>query len=202
MPALGLPELPPEPIDDPPVKAILGELRAEHAFEVPDGYELRSEHEDHRRYTTDDGAWAVLLGDGFVTLEAAAPWATTFAEFRARFEALAATDATVGLRYVNHIERDGDWHEAVNPELLGFLAEHQATLELAVNHWVFKEDDRILALKHGVVRAGPEEALGYLLDLDCVTLEPGPPLPLLDDLHKTLVGVFRWCVATGPSSPR
>jgi uncharacterized protein (TIGR04255 family) len=167
----------------------------------------------HWRFSSDDASWSVVLGADFVTLEASAPRRVRWREFRDRFGAVweAALEGLrpsrrlqLGLRYINHIEGDVDydWARAINPELLGFLAapERQAALELSLDNWLFSVPQALLAMKHGVVRAGERDALGYLLDFDCVTqehqdrLDVEAALETLDTFHDSISTLFRWSV--------
>jgi len=167
------------------------------------------------RLSTKDGAWSVLLSSTHVTLEASAPQYTNYSEFKRRFERVwAATLKTVspglrtqiGLRYINHLVRDvkspSEWAKWIEPELLGVLASPiwNGGLQQGVSHLVIETADGTLSVKHGIVRAGPQNELGYLLDYDYIDptvteeMSVTSVLERFDTFHDAVYRLFRWSV--------
>jgi uncharacterized protein (TIGR04255 family) len=166
------------------------------------------------RFTAADGAWSALLTPETLTLEAAAGERyTSYREFGERFGQVwgavlehfrPRAALQQGLRYVNHIERDlavGDWQLLVNPELLGPLTSGLGKgLVQAMSDLRYEMDDDILVFKHGLVPAGPENKLGYLLDFDHFTQAHNEDtstdtlLARFDRYHQHVYAFFRWCV--------
>jgi uncharacterized protein (TIGR04255 family) len=166
------------------------------------------------RLATSDAAWSVVVAPEFLTLEASAPAYTDYQEFRHRFGAV--WDAALrhirpsrrvqqGLRYVNHIERAmpiAAWRELVNPTLLGSFAIEVFGEELAqgICDLRIQRADGILAMKHGLLRAGPDQSIGYLLDFDYFSqtlsndLAADDILRTFDDFHGVIYPLFRWSV--------
>ena len=109
-----------------------------------------------------------------------------------------------GLRYVNHIERElspAGWSTLINPELLGSITTTLGGgLVQAMCDLRFQREDGMLAFKHGLVQAGPENKLGYLLDFDCFGRERARTprsrrsMGRFDRDHETIYDFFRWCV--------
>ena len=99
-----------------------------------------------------------------------------------------------GLRYVDHVEGElstPDWARLINPELLGPLATSLSEgIVQTISDLRFQREDGALVFKHGLVPAGPENKLGYLLDFDYFTLEP------TDEVYRCSV------VGPGPKNPK
>lgn len=191
------------------------ELREEQQISITIGGEgATSAAQKLWRLSSADGAWSVLLSPDFVTLEAEANQYTDYDEFRARFEQLwpvvldhlsPVRRVQQGLRYIDHLDRDlqaREWAEWINPDLLGAagLPQFADNLEYALTDLRFRLPDGQLSLKHGMVRAGPENAPGYLLDFDCFTQEPSSEvglesvLGLFDSYHDVIWRFFRFSV--------
>jgi uncharacterized protein (TIGR04255 family) len=150
---------------------------------TPDGMSAGPETRNVR-FSTSDNAWSVVLNPTFLTLEASvAEKYSTYDEFRDRFGALwdialrhlKPTEVVQqGLRYIDHlewpdVERDG-WARYIQPELLGLL-QFQA-LAPRVQHTLTDVridlgDSTFLSFKYGLVPAGPNGAVGFLMDTDC-----------------------------------
>ena len=222
---LGIEPVEREAFANPPLKTIIAQVRytprpelveREPPQVLRDAYPAVRQvtgDDPHWRLTSSDG-WAVALGADFLTVEAEQPRRVRYVEVRDRLvqtaeEVGALRVQQVGLRYINHIQRehlDYDWSRAVNPALLGMLARPgaQQALEVSVNHWLFRVPAGLLALNHGLMRLGERDALGYLLDFDCTSAaraRAAPERPLdavLDELHETIAPLFRWCV--GPDA--
>ncbi len=138
---------------------------------------------------------------------------TSYAEFIERFQLL--WQATLdhfgptqvlrqGLRYVDHFEsqrlqRSG--YLWINPELLGpLLGAFGSGVRQSVSELQFPQDDGVLVFKHGLVPLGPQANMGYLLDFDSFTEDPGEPDPCsvtarFDRYHDLIYRFFRWCLA-------
>jgi uncharacterized protein (TIGR04255 family) len=167
------------------------------------------------RFTAADGMWSALLTPDALTLEAALPAGryTSYEEFGDRFRRVwtalldqfrPAAVVQQGLRYVDHIERElppADWATLINPELLGALTTSLSTgVVQAISDLRFQREDGLLAFKHGLVPAGPENKFGYLLDFDYFTQEQTGDtstdaiMDRFDHYHETIYAFFRWCV--------
>jgi uncharacterized protein (TIGR04255 family) len=167
------------------------------------------------RFTAPEGTWSALLTPDSLTLEAVAAdeHYTSYREFGERFSQIwgavlehfrPRAVLQQGLRYVNHIERElavGDWQLLINPELLGPLTTSFSTgLVQAMADLRFELDDGLLAFKHGLVPAGPQNKLGYLLDFDYFTQVQNNDtsvealLKRFDCYHDKIYAFFRWCV--------
>jgi uncharacterized protein (TIGR04255 family) len=166
------------------------------------------------RLSTTDGRWGISLAQNALTLEASAAEYTDYDEFRSRFAAIwPAAIRTLspqrrvqqGLRYVNHIDMEraaSEWGELINPQLLGAVGSTELgdDIEQAVSAYRFRRPDGTLILKHGIVRAGPEQKTGYLLDFDYFTQAPADlatdeVLRTFDGFHDMIYRFFRWCVS-------
>jgi uncharacterized protein (TIGR04255 family) len=191
------------------------ELRAERqvGLEVTAQGEVTSESNQIWRFTSEDGIWSVVLAPDFLTLEATSGQYTHFDQFQRRFGSVweralpllrPAVRVQQGLRYVNHIPGDNVevWRRFINPELLGTVANPifadevvQSLCDIRLNR-----PDGQLAFKHGVVPAGPERQLGYVLDFDYFTqersdqMETAVVLDLFSAYHAVIYSLFRWCV--------
>jgi uncharacterized protein (TIGR04255 family) len=159
-------------------------------------------------------AWSVVLAIDFVTLEAGPTNYTTFQEFRERFgEIWEATlsnlhpshGAQQGLRYINHLERvipPAEWRQLINPELLGAIGSDVLGDELqqAICDLRLTRPDGQLVIKHGLVKAGPQQVQGYLLDFDYFTQDVGEDLSMerilnrFEAFHDVIYALFRWCL--------
>lgn len=167
------------------------------------------------RFTAADGMWSVLLTPDALTLEAGLPTGryTSYEEFSDRFSRVwvaflehfkPAAVVQQGLRYVDHIERElppAAWATLVNPELLGPLATSLSDgVVQAISDLRFQREDGVLAFKHGLVPAGPENKFGYLLDFDYFTQEQTDDTSVeavvtrFDRYHEVIYAFFRWCV--------
>jgi len=112
-----------------------------------------------------------------------------------------------GLRYVNHIDRDlpaSKWRTLINPKLLGAIggSEFGDEVEQAMSDLRFRRRDGTLVLRHGLVRAGPSAAPGYLLDFDYFTQQSTDVtvdtiLQTFDGFHDVIYPFFRWCLNDG-----
>lgn len=241
--ALNLPEVEHERFAEPPLKAMLGQLRFPPILRLADAAglaplqdalrddfpELREEHQVSIaigsegaaqtaqrlwRLSTEDGAWSVLFAPDFVTLEAEPNQYTDYQEFRERFARLwevafehlkPLRRVQQGLRYIDHIAGDlrgPEWERWINADLLGMtrLEGFADSLEHALTDVRFRLPDGQLSFKHGMVRAGPENAPGYLLDFDCFSQEPSEELDvetvlgLFDSFHDVIWRLFRFSV--------
>lgn len=180
----------------------------------PQGVVPQAESSTHR-FKSEDGAWSVVLSTTFVTLEASiATKYSNYDEFRERFEyvwtvALAQLKPSQlvqqGLRYVDHLDWDdvalGEWTRYVNEHLLGVLGVQELrerTVHTLTDARLELDDQVTLALKYGLVRSGPENALGFLLDTDCfkqaATVDVGPEhvSKQFDAFHDEIHVLFHW----------
>ena len=103
--------------------------------------------------------------------------------------------------YIEHELAVGDWQLLINPELLGPLTTSFSTgLVQAMADLRFELDDGLLAFKHGLVPAGPQNKLGYLLDFDYFTQVQNDDtsveslLKRFDCYHDKIYAFFRWCI--------
>ena len=70
----------------------------------------------------------------------------------------------------------------------------------AISDLRFQREDGVLAFKHGLVPAGPENKFGYLLDFDYFTQEQTDDISTegimtrFDRYHEVIYAFFRWCV--------
>jgi uncharacterized protein (TIGR04255 family) len=167
------------------------------------------------RFTADDPAWSAVLSPEALTIEAnmAVGTYTSYEEFRQRFASVWTTVVEhfspvaivqQGLRYVNHIERDlpaSEWGTLINQELLGpITTAFSEGLVQAVADLRFQRADGMLAFKHGLVAAGPDNKVGYLLDFDYFTQDHEADTAAeslaarFDEYHRLIYSFFRWCV--------
>lgn len=169
----------------------------------------------NHRFSTGDGAWSVVLNPSFVTLEASVVTKySNFDDFRERF--VTVWDATLrhlrpsritqqGLRYVDHMDWPdvalSDWASYINVSLLGLLSVDG--LSERVQHSL--TDARLdlgegtaLSVKYGLARAGPEQALGFFLDSDCLMQTPTEDVSVehvvdrFDRFHEEIHVFFHW----------
>ena len=167
------------------------------------------------RFTDGARTWSVLLTPTALTLEAVAGGKySSYAEFAVLFERiwtaaaehLRPTQVTQqGLRYVDHLVGDRtplEWAAWINPVLLGGLTSPvlAADLDQAVSAMVYRLDDGQVVFRHGIVRAGPENSQGYLLDIDSIHSGPMDPpdtasiMARFGESHDLIYRFFRWCV--------
>jgi len=167
------------------------------------------------RFKAADRTWSALLTPDALTLEAdlTAGQYTSYEDFSARFERIwtALTDnfrpaAVVqqGLRYVDHLQHElapAEWGSLINPELVGPLATiFQSGLVQALTDLRFRREDGMLAFKYGLVPAGPENRLGFLLDFDYFTQERDDATSVeavmarFDRYHEFIFDFFYWCL--------
>jgi len=191
------------------------ELREEQQLSITLGSEGTAQSAQRLwRLSTADGTWSVLFAPDFVTLEAEPNQYTDYQEFRARFESLWGVvlehlrplrRVQQGLRYIDHIARElrgPDWEEWINPDLLGLtrLERFGDSLDHALTDLRFSLPDGQLSFKHGMVRAGPDNVPGYLLDFDCFTQEASAELDSdvvlnqFDSFHDVIWHLFRFSV--------
>ncbi len=184
----------------------------------PEGMSSAAEAKNYR-FSTADGAWSVILNPMFLTLEASvATKYSNYDEFRQRFahvwdvvlRRLEPTKlAQQGLRYIDFFDwpdvAPHDWGRYINPHLLGLLGIDD--LVSNVQHTL--TDTRLeitseiaLAFKYGLVRSGPENALGFLMDTDCVTQVPREDVSVeavlnrFDAFHEEIHVLFHWAVTS------
>jgi len=240
-----IPEAPYEVFANPPLKAMLGQIRFPPILKIADLGALAAFQEQIRaqwpqfqheqqinfliepgappqpaapqsvfRFTSDDGAWSLVLAPDVVTLEAGVSAGySSYERFSERFGQAwqAVLDhfrpsavTRQGLRYVDHIEGElpaAEWQRLINPELLGPLTGTLAAGVLqAVSEYRFSRDDGLLVFKHGMVNAGLEQNPGYLLDFDYFTEETQSDVGIdalmrrFDRYHSATYNFFRWCV--------
>ena len=167
------------------------------------------------RFTNETRTWSALLSPTALTLEAVAGGRySSFSEFASLFQEVWAAAVEhlrpaqitqQGLRYVDHLEGDrtpSEWSTWINPTLLGGLtsAALGTGLDQTVSELVYQLEDGRIVFRHGIVRAGPQSAKGYLLDVDSVhtaTLEPGDRgavMARFEESHDLIYRFFRWCV--------
>jgi uncharacterized protein (TIGR04255 family) len=182
----------------------------------PEGMSPSGEARNYR-FATPDEAWTVILNPTFVTLEASvAKKYSNYAEFRERFahiwdvvlRLLSPTKvAQQGLRYINFFDwqdvKVADWGRYINPHLLGLLGAD----EIAPNVEHTVADARLqlteeiyITFKYGLVRSGPENARGFLMDTDCLSQVPqddvdvNAVLARFDAFHDEIHRLFHWAV--------
>ena len=166
------------------------------------------------RFISADGAWNVALTPSMLTLEATALRYSGYADFRERFqqvweaarEHLSLTRRTqIGLRYINHIQKElsaSEWGEWIRSEILGVQALPEAgdRVQTSMSDVRFALNDGLLAFKHGIVQAGPDGNWGYLLDFDYFSQQPvedastDEVLARFDAFHDEIYAFFRWTV--------
>ncbi len=169
------------------------------------------------RFSTADGAWSIVLNPSFLTLEAAiATKYSNYEDFRTRFARvwdaalrhLQPSEATQqGLRYVDHLDwpdvPKNEWGRYINSKLLGVLGADEFGVD--VQHTLTDSrldlgDGTILSFKYGLVRTGPENALGFLLDTDCFSPVVGQDISVdevvgrFDRFHNEIHVLFHWAV--------
>jgi len=180
----------------------------------PDG-DAKTASNSAYRFTNETGTWSVLLTQNAFTLEAVAGGRySSYEEFGVLLREIwpavvehlrPARITQQGLRYVDHLEGDrapAEWAEWVNPLLLGGLTTAQlgTDLEQAVSEVSYKLGDGRILLRHGIVRAGPGNAKGYLLDVDSIHTQALPAddlaglLARFDESHDAVYRLFRWSV--------
>lgn len=183
----------------------------------PDGVAASGEARNYR-FSTGDGAWSVVVNPTFLTLEASiATKYSNYSEFRDRFAgvwevALRHLNPTrsvqQGLRYIDFLDwgdvRANDWGRYVNSHLLGLLGPEELVefvAESLTNARLELNDGVSLALKYGLARSGPENALGFLLDTDCLSQVPVEDISVeavlgrFDAFHDEIHVWFHWAVS-------
>lgn len=193
------------------------EFAQEQQINLTVGPQGLSAGEDTRnyRFSTADGAWSVVLNPSFLSLEAAqATKYSNYGDFRDRFVFVwqAAQQhlgpskiAQQGLRYVDHFDwpdvANDQWRRYVNESLLGVLGidgvsnrvQHTLTdcrLDLG--------DGIVLSFKYGLVRMGPENAIGFTMDTDCFTQPATDDVAVdsvmsrFDRFHEEIHVLFNW----------
>jgi uncharacterized protein (TIGR04255 family) len=172
------------------------------------------------RFSSRDGAWAVVLGEAALTLEVRGY--SAIEEFTSRFEKVLAAAkerlrlrerSRLGLRYINEFRHEtgrslADWAKLLNPELLGFLGGD--LLEGRVEHMAHevqvRRADGVLAVRHGLLAGGVVEPLPpapvadgrfYLLDMDYYDERPAPldietTSRALTNYNDVMYRFFRW----------
>lgn len=165
------------------------------------------------RFRSPDHAWSVLLGIEALTIEADPSIRyTSYDEFADHFRRVWAavidhfepTEITrQGLRYTDHIEGDrpaSEWRAYINEDLLGpLVGAFGEGVAQSVSELRFRREDGVLVFKHGMLPAGPDQAMGYLLDFDYFIEQPGDVgvesiMDRFDAYHQVLYSFFRWCV--------
>ncbi len=180
----------------------------------PQGIIPQAEANTHR-FKSADGAWSVVLSTTSLTLEASiATKYSNYDEFRERFEHVWTValrhlkpDQLVqqGLRYVDHLDWEdvglGEWTRYVNQQLLGVLGVQELrerTVHTLTDARLELDDEVVLALKYGLVRSGPENALGFMLDTDCFSQAPTDDVSTervrqqFDGFHDEIHVLFHW----------
>lgn len=241
---LPVPTVEHEVFPNPPLKVMLGQVRFPTVLRIADPSSLatfqeavqdkfRTFRQEHQlnlalgpqgaqavsaqqafRFTTQDGAWSLLLTPDALTVEAdVAVRYTSYDEFTERF-ALAwgaildhySPNLIVrqGLRYVDHLEGDWpapDWARLINVDLLGPLVERfGSNITQSASELRLSRPEGVLVFKHGILPLGPNGKMGYLLDFDYFTEDPSDDCSLeavlrrFDVYHVTIYNFFRWCV--------
>jgi len=182
----------------------------------PEGMSAAGESRNYR-FTTTDGAWSVVLNPMFLTLEASiAKKYSNYQEFRDRFAHLwdvalrhlrPTKSVQQGLRYIDFFDWDdvapAEWGRYINAHLLGVLGAENIVEH--VQHTL--TDTRLqltsemgLSLKYGLVRSGPENAVGFLMDTDCLSQAPQEDVSVeailsrFDSFHDEIHVLFHWAV--------
>ena len=191
-------------------------LSEEQQISITIGPEGPTQKTDLRqwRFSSADKAWSIVLSPSFLTVEAAADRYTSYKAFRETFariwevalsELQPARRLQQGLRYIDHIEKElpgPEWASFINPELLGPIADQRFgdRLKQAICDLRFELDSGQLAFKHGILTAGPENRVGYLLDFDYFEQEESEDLTVktilsrFDAFHDEIYALFRWCI--------
>jgi uncharacterized protein (TIGR04255 family) len=192
------------------------DVSQEHQFGILLGPEgpVQAQPSRQWRFSASDGTWSVVLSAEHATLEASAPTYTNYQEFRDRYELVWALvlehvrpsrRVQQGLRYINHLDRDlppSGWGEIINSTLFGALATEVFGDEIdqGLSDLRVRRPNGTLAMKYGLVRAGPAQRLGYLLDFDyfaqdlTADMSSAVVLALFDEFHDVIYPLFRWCV--------
>lgn len=182
----------------------------------PDGAAQTGDAKNYR-FATSDGEWSIVLNPTFLTLEASvATKYTDYGEFRERFGRVWAAAlrhlgpgriVQQGLRYIDHFDWDDvgptEWSRYINASLLGLLgtSDLAARLEhMLTDTRMALDDGAALAFKYGLVRSGPENVLGFLMDTDCFNQVPTDEVDVdavlqrFDLYHDEIHVLFRWAV--------
>ncbi len=172
------------------------------------------------RFSTRDAQWAVVLGEGALTLEVRGY--SSIEEFSGRFKKVLATAkeklvikdrSRLGLRYINEFRHEagrtlGAWTKLLNPTLLGFSGSDliDGSVEHMVQETQVRRPDGVLAIRHGLLTGGvveptpaPTVASGrfYLLDMDYYDARPEEldveaTTARLRDYNDIMYRFFRW----------
>lgn len=167
------------------------------------------------RFSTADGGWSIVVNPTFLTLEAAvATKYSNYDEFRTRFAAIwavalkylqPASATQQGLRYVDHLDwpdvAPNEWGRYINSNLLGVLGAPE--LGVGIQHTLTDTrlelgDGVVLSFKYGLVRSGPESALGFLMDTDCFSQSTMENISVedvvgrFDRFHEEIHVLFHW----------
>lgn len=178
----------------------------------PDGPQTATASQAYR-FSSPDHAWSVLLATEALTIEADPSIRyTSYDEFAEHFrrvwaaviEHFAPSQVTrQGLRYTDHIEGDrpaSDWRAYINEDLLGPLVGAFAEgVAQSMSELRFAREDGVLVFKHGMMPAGPRQAMGYLLDFDyfieqAIGVDVDSITDRFNAYHGVLYSFFRWCV--------
>lgn len=198
------------------LRAQYPQLSKQHELGVMVGPEgaIQTKPASHWRLTTDDGIWTVALSTDFLTVEAVGTGYTHYSEFRERFgvvwtsaleHLLPSSRLRLGLRYVNHVEDSTgrrSWQALIRTDLLGLLGVNEVRdeVEQALSDVRLSRPNGTLVIRHGLVRAGPAQLLGYLLDFDYFTeqvtddVTVDSTLNQFDEFHGVIYPLFRWCI--------
>lgn len=180
---------------------------------------LQSGGETLLRLSSRDALWAVVLGEGALTLEVRGY--SSIEEFSRRFaKALSAARdllnvrerARLGLRYINEFRDDAaqtleEWRRLLRPEVLGFAGTDLlgGSIEQMVQEVQVKRHDGVLAVRHGLLVGGVVEPVPpgagrfYLLDMDYYdgrqgVLDVDGTTRTLGDYNDVMYRFFRWCL--------
>jgi uncharacterized protein (TIGR04255 family) len=164
------------------------------------------------RFRVKGDAWALQVTSEHLTLEAGPGGYSSYEEFSGLFEKVSEAFFQCfspreiirqGLRYIDHFvpsEPEVDWTQWINRDLLGPIAhpEFSTGLRTSLTESRFPSIESELIFRHGIAEAGPEQAIGFLADMDSVHLQPAPPSwdvlsSRFDESHDLLYKLFRWC---------
>ncbi len=172
------------------------------------------------RFASRNGHWAVVLGEGALTLEVRGY--SSIEEFTSRFERVlkAAKEhlhvkerSRLGLRYINEFrhpsgESLADWAKLLNPDLIGFAGRDLlgGPVEHMVQEVQSRRADGTFAIRHGLLvgrvveplpPAPAPEGRFYLLDMDYFDARAEPldverTTRALRDYNDVEYRFFRW----------
>ena len=172
--------------------------------EGPSGWQL----------ATPDGTSTTVIQQEFFSYETSSY--TTWANFRARLEALASgiaaelqpkVEQRIGLRYIDSITHPSvrtaaDWSGLIDPALLGALGAGRLSQSVRAAQQVLEIEGPNgvrVNLRHGSQIAPSGGRPLYLLDLDCYRqagrkFRPESILAGLDELHSVALRLFHTCI--------